>query len=334
MEIEITLPLILFFMISYLCICRAENCEGTQVSHTIVVGHSANAEFRKVQAAIDSIPENNSQWVKIHISAGTYMEKVQIPYEKPCIFLEGEGKDVTIITYDDHQQTDTSATFSSSPDNVVATGITFKNTYNVAAMLRFQSRKMGGDDIAPALAARVYGDKSAFYECGFIGFQDTLWDVKGRHYFKNCYLEGAVDFIFGNGQSYYENCRINATASGFITAQGRQSEKEESGFVFRDGSVFGNGESLLGRAYGPYSRVIFYGTNLGSVVAPKGWDAWHYANREDYIYYAEFGCGGAGANTSNRVPWMSKLDHSELKQFSKSEFINQDAWLQKLPLKY
>ena len=56
----------------------------------------------------------------------------------------------------------------------------------------------------PALAARIYGDKSAFFDCGFLGFQDTLWDVQGRHYYKNCYIQGAVDFIFGSGQSYFE----------------------------------------------------------------------------------------------------------------------------------
>jgi hypothetical protein len=53
-------------------------------------------------------------------------EKVTIPQEKPCIFLEGSGRDVTTIKYDDHGQTDTSATFTSSPDNVVAKGITFE----------------------------------------------------------------------------------------------------------------------------------------------------------------------------------------------------------------
>lgn len=57
-------------------------------------------------------------------------EKVQIPYDKPCIFLEGEGQHVTTITYNDHRRTDTSATFSSFPNNVVAAGITFKVRLN------------------------------------------------------------------------------------------------------------------------------------------------------------------------------------------------------------
>lgn len=55
-----------------------------------------------------------------------------------------------------------------------------------------------------AVAARIIGDKSAFYKCRFVGFQDTLWDVQGKHYFKSCTIEGAVDFIFGDGQSLYE----------------------------------------------------------------------------------------------------------------------------------
>ena len=63
--------------------------------------------------------------------------------------------------------------------------------------------------IMPALAARIYGDKSAFYNCAFFGLQDTLWDVQGRHYFYNCYIEGGFDFIFGRGQSIYEVCNNN-----------------------------------------------------------------------------------------------------------------------------
>lgn len=56
----------------------------------------------------------------------------------------------------------------------------------------------------PAAAAKIEGDKSGFYKVGFFGLQDTLWDVEGRHYFKQCTIEGAVDFIFGSGQSIYD----------------------------------------------------------------------------------------------------------------------------------
>ena len=54
-----------------------------------------------------------------------------------------------------------------------------------------------------AVALRASGDKGAFYNSKLIGFQDTLCDYKGRHFFKGCYIEGTVDFIFGRGKSIY-----------------------------------------------------------------------------------------------------------------------------------
>lgn len=63
---------------------------------------------------------------------------------------------------------------------------------------------VNSNPITTAVAALIAGDKSTFYRCGFFGFQDTLWDVKGRHYYKLCTIQGAVDFIFGSGQSIFE----------------------------------------------------------------------------------------------------------------------------------
>lgn len=55
-----------------------------------------------------------------------------------------------------------------------------------------------------AAAFRISGDKAFFSNCGFYGAQDTLCDDAGRHYFKDCYIEGSIDFIFGNGRSMYK----------------------------------------------------------------------------------------------------------------------------------
>lgn len=62
----------------------------------------------------------------------------------------------------------------------------------------------GNNFIMPAVAAKISGDKVALYRCGFMGVQDTLWDVSGRHYYKLCSIRGAVDFIMGSGQTIYE----------------------------------------------------------------------------------------------------------------------------------
>jgi len=56
----------------------------------------------------------------------------------------------------------------------------------------------------PAVAAMVTGDKTAFYQCGFAGVQNTLLGDGGRHYFKRCSIQSAVDFIFVSGQSISE----------------------------------------------------------------------------------------------------------------------------------
>lgn len=58
---------------------------------------------------------------------------------------------------------------------------------------------LGGETVA----MRISGDKAAFYKCMFIGYQDSLCDDSGRHLFKDCQIQGTVDFIFGNGKSLY-----------------------------------------------------------------------------------------------------------------------------------
>jgi len=70
-----------------------------------------------------------------------------------------------------------------------------QNSYNLEG---------GSNNIKQALSAAFYGDKSAIFNCSFMSYQDTLFAARGRHYFKDCYIQGDVDFIFGSGQSYFE----------------------------------------------------------------------------------------------------------------------------------
>ncbi|GMI98900.1 hypothetical protein like AT5G26810 [Hibiscus trionum] len=112
-------------------VSEASDCESgaenqPKVVRTIWVDQSGKGDFSSVQKAIDSIPSNNNQWIRNHISPGTYREKVTIPIDKPCIFLEGTHSKLTTIEWNDHNVTSDSATFSSYPDNIVARGISFK----------------------------------------------------------------------------------------------------------------------------------------------------------------------------------------------------------------
>ncbi|CAL0320937.1 unnamed protein product [Lupinus luteus] len=186
-------------------------------------------------------------------------------------------------------------------------------------------------EVVPALAARIYGDKYAVLDCKFVGYQYTLWDIEGRHYYKDCTIEGVVDFIFGYGQSYFENCILNATSSGYVTAHGRNEKKESSGFVFKGGRVIRNGKTMLGRAYGPFSRVIFYETYLSSGVAPQGWSAGK-SKASSGTNFIEAGCKGPDADTSRRVPWSKKLDSSKLEKYTRQYFIDRDGWLSRISI--
>ncbi|URD84037.1 pectinesterase [Musa troglodytarum] len=190
------LLLLLFFFIIFSSTSKLSG--AASIVRTIAVDPNHKGDFTSIQEAIDSIPNNNTHWIKIHVAAGVYREKVNLSQSKRYVFLEGEGAHRTSIEWGDHSPDrrghggKATATFTSSASSFVAAGIAFKNTYD------------GSVNIRQALAAAISGDKSSFYNCSFIGFQDTLFDRKGRHYFKDCYIEGVMDFIFGNGQSIYE----------------------------------------------------------------------------------------------------------------------------------
>jgi pectin methylesterase-like acyl-CoA thioesterase len=136
----------------------------------------------------------------------------------------------------------------------------------------------------PAVAALVSGDRASFYRCAFTSMQDTLGDMQGRHYYEGCYIEGITDFIFGNGQTIFQGCRISTVPApywpGFVTAQGRDDSSETTGFVFKDCTVTGVTPTYLGRPWRSHARVIFYRTDMSDVVVSQGWDPWKYKGKE------------------------------------------------------
>ncbi|XVF65145.1 hypothetical protein PTKIN_Ptkin09bG0223100 [Pterospermum kingtungense] len=297
---------------------------------TLVVSKSGNRDFSTIQAAINSIPSFNKNWFCINVGPGVYREKVQIPYEKPFIILRGAGKRRTVVVWDDHQTLLQSPTFSSLADNLVVKSMGFVNSYNSP---NSKNRRV------PAVAALIGGDKSFFHKCAFSGVQDTLWDSEGRHYFNRSTIEGAVDFIFGNGQSIYEGCTIRflgeqleAGLAGFITAQGRDNPNEANGFIFKNCNVFGKGTTFLGRPWRGYARVLFYNCMFSDIIQPLGWQAWNAGGKEGYLTFAEHGNHGPGADTSKRVSWEKKLNVGTVKRLTSISYIDNEGWLQSVPV--
>ncbi|CAL0317459.1 unnamed protein product [Lupinus luteus] len=340
LPLPLTFSLIILISISLWPIGKCIECGGMEIAHEITVDQQDQGAFTTVQAAIDSLQSNYDKWVKIHINAGTYVEKVEIPKDKPCVILEGDSSISTIITYDDHGATNSSATFASSAPNVIVSGITFQNTFHLKQYLKIHNiSAKQKNQVKQAVAAKIGGDNYYFLNCTFRGWQDTLFDQVGRHYFKGCTIEGQIDFIFGYAQSFFEDCVINATKgesefAGFVTANGRNASTDKGGFVFLRGSVVGDCPVNLGRAWGSYSTTIFHGTYFHSLVTPQGWDAWYYKGNEDTLTYAECGCTGPGANNPNRVSWMKELNDEDIQTYDRSSFIDQDGWLSNLPKIY
>ncbi|KAL2347811.1 hypothetical protein Fmac_001811 [Flemingia macrophylla] len=292
---------------------------------TVFVDPSGHGNFSTIQSAIDSVPSNNKYWVSVQVKAGTYREKLTIPYDKPYIVLKGEGKTRTFVEWQDHSSIVQSPTFSTMADNVVVKSISFKNLYN---------NDKNALNMLPAVAAMVSGDKSYFYDVGFYGLQDTLWDDRGRHYFRFCFISGAMDFIFGSGQSLYERCTISVNGAalgpgirGYITAQGRDNSKDTNGFVFKSCNIIGNGTTFLGRPWRVYARVLFYNTMMTDIILPQGWEPWDYTNNVGLITFSEYGNYGPGANTSQRVSWMKKLDSSTINMLTSTSFIDTEGWI-------
>ncbi|KAL2609182.1 hypothetical protein R1flu_027755 [Riccia fluitans] len=242
----------------------------------IVVDKSGKGDFTTIQAAVNAVAHKNRERVTIRIRPGVYKERVLMPKEKPYITFQGYPNR-TIITFDS-----IASDVISPEDNTTLS--TFGSATNSAPI------PPPGSVGKQAVAFRISGDMAAFYCCQFLGGQDTLYDHHGRHIFEYCYIEGTIDFVFGNGRSLYKNCILNALDN--------------------------YGEPVyLGRAWGNYSRVIYARCYMDEVVIPVGWDDWGIKDRERTSFYAEFNCTGPGAQTSGRAPWSRILNAKQAKPF-------------------
>ena len=190
-----------------------------------------------------------------------------------------------------------------------------------------------GQEGGQAVALRVFGNKAAFYECTIDGGQDTLYDHKGLHYFKDCLIRGSVDFIFGFGRSLYEDCVIVSVTKqvAVLTAQQRTKSTVgaiESGFSFVRCRISGAGQIYLGRAWGDSSRVVYSYTDMGKEVVPVGWDGWNIqAPERSGVYYGEYRCSGPGALAHKRIGWSLVLNDAQAKPFTGTHFVYGDSWI-------
>jgi pectinesterase len=289
----------------------------------VVVAADGTGDFRTVQSAVDHAldggPLRPKQRLVIEIRPGTYHERVMIPQDRPRVTLLGADAASTTITFNAGAKDVGGTFFSSTVDGegaeFEAVNVTFENSFGIGTQ---------------AVAISVHSDRAVFRKCRFVGWQDTLYAASGRQYFRDCFIEGHVDFIFGNASAIFENCEIHSRGDGWITAHSRLTPDSATGYVFINCKLTGENTDkgvYLGRPWRDYSRVVFINSYMGEQIRPEGWSDWNDTGRSKTAWYAEYGSKGPGAKQAQRVQWAHRLTKDEVKNFQPDVFLRgSDGW--------
>ncbi|KAK4572042.1 hypothetical protein RGQ29_030451 [Quercus rubra] len=281
----------------------------SSIKANLVVAKDGSGNYKTVQAAINAASRRRGTGrFVIHVKRGVYFENIEVGNNNNNIMLIGDGMRFTIITSGRSvgagDTTYSSATAGIDGPHFMARGITFRNT---AGPLRGQ-----------AVALRSASDLSVFYRCAIQGYQDTLMVHSQRQFYRECYIYGTIDFIFGNAAVVFQNCMIYVRRPlkgqvNVITAQGRNDPYQNTGISIQNSQVraapdlkpyIRSFKTYLGRPWMQYSRTVFLHTYIDSLVSPVGWLAW---DRSSFalrtLYYGEYKNFGPRSSTRYRVRW-------------------------------
>ena len=286
----------------------------------VTVAADGTGDVTTVQAAVDKVASGNTSAVTITIKKGTYSGVVSVPSTKPYITFvgaTGTASDVVLTASRSNSQgygTAGSATVTLLAKNTTMKNLTVQNAYDEAT-----------NGYSQAVALNAAADRQVFNNVRLLGNQDTLltWGATSstptRQYFVNSYIEGDVDFIFGNGTSVFSKCTIksltrgSSTNNGYITAASTYSGNTY-GFLFVGSTFTTNapaGTVYLGRPWHPGSasgynpQVLYRESTLGAHIhTAQPWTDMSGFSWKDARFY-EYANTGAGATVNSNRPQMS-----------------------------
>nr|KYP35741.1 putative pectinesterase/pectinesterase inhibitor 60 [Cajanus cajan] len=310
--------------------------QSSSIKAHAVVAKDGSGDFRTVQEALDAAAKRKVKGrFVIHVKKGVYRENIEVAVHNDNIMLVGDGLRNTIITsgrsVQDGYTTYSSATAGIDGLHFIARDITFQNT--------------AGPHKGQAVALRSASDLSVFYRCAIIGHQDTLMAHAQRQFYRQCFIYGTVDFIFGNAAVVFQNCYIFARRplegqANMITAQGRGDPFQNTGISIHNSQIRAAPDlrpvadkynTFLGRPWQQYSRVVVMKTFMDTLVNPLGWSPWDDSDfAQDTLYFGEYQNYGPGASTTNRVTWPGFhviKSPSEASQFTVSRLLAGPTWL-------
>ena len=293
---------------------------------TIVVSRDGTGEFRTIGEAIEVCRAFMDYHKVIYVKRGVYKEKLIVPQWLTNIEILGEDRDATVITYDDHANIPNPATgrgigtFRTYTVKVEGNSITFRNI-----TIENNSARLG-----QAVALHTEGDRLVFVNCRLLGHQDTVYTgVAGtRLFFRDCYIEGTTDFIFGPSTAWFENCEICSRADSYITAASTPKDRPY-GYIFNHCRLTADAnvtKVYLGRPWRDYGYTLFIDCEMGRHIRPEGWHHWQ-KERQQTARYMEYGNSGEGAATDRRAPWTRRLTKKEAAKITMEEvFSINDKW--------
>lgn len=314
----------------------------------IIVALDGTGDCTTVGKALEKAAGNRGKKIRIVVKKGVYREKLIICQDQ--ITMEGFGDGETVISYGDYalellpggekRGTFRTATVMVDASDFTARGITFENSAGP------------GEKVGQALALYVDGDRNSFENCRILGHQDTLFiaplppsaiekdgfkgpkefapRIMGRHYYYKCRICGEVDFIFGGGTAWFEDCDIvsletGRKINGYITAASTL-QGEAYGFVFRHCRFIGScreNSVFLGRPWREYAKVVIMESELGKHIRKEGWDDWGKEIAHTTAYYREYHNTGEGARGA-RVSWAGQLSEAEAQCYSRDRVLGRE----------
>lgn len=292
------------------------------------MARDGTGQFRTINEAVEVCRAFMEYHKVIYVKKGVYKEKVIVPSWLTNIEVCGENAENTIITYDDHanirfkETGQPMGTFRTYTVKVQGNYITFKNI-----TIENNAARLG-----QAVALHTEGDHLVFINCRLLGNQDTVYTgvANTRIYFKNCYIEGTTDFIFGPSTAWFEGCIIHSKQDSYVTAASTPADVTY-GYVFNNCKLTaaeGVTKVYLGRPWRPYAYTLFMNCELGSHIVPCGWHNWGKASNEETARYAEYNNSGAGASTKNRTSWSKQLTKKEaVKVTLENVFKIDNSWI-------
>ena len=292
----------LSFIICHLSVspAKAANYDNPD---TIVVARDGTGQFRTIGEAIEVCRAFMDYHKVIYVKRGIYKEKLIIPQWLQNIEICGEDRDQTVITYDDHAN------------------IIYPSTGNGMGTFRTYTLRVDGNSIT---VKNITIENNA--ACRFLGNQDTVYTGMPytRLLFRDCYIEGTTDFIFGASTAWFEHCAIYCKINSYITAASTPQDAE-FGYVFNNCTVTtaeGADKVYLGRPWRDYGYTLFMNCDLPKQIRPEGWHHWE-KQREQTARYLEYNNHGEGAKTDGRVGWSRQLTKKEAQQITMERVFSQ-----------